>query len=407
MSDPDLPAADPILDPALEQLVARKASRAAASAPSFAAALAKSRSAQRRARRRLVAVVAFGVVILAGAAVGLGLGGLASHRTTGASPGSSSSAAPSPDLIAALRRPMHLPAVPAGAPCPISQTTTVAGVGALPGPGPVYPLTTTVGGVVYFDPATAPYGPGTMVTWVAAPGFRGPVLIRGWALRSGQPLHFGPDELPELVITTNALPTQLGPPGWAGLEDDFTVIPDAGCYGYQIDGPTFSTVITFGAVPAMDLAGALRRPLTLPRLASGAACPAATPRPVVDWSGPAIGPGPVYSVGYDARGNIRWAGSQQDGGWYYVKILWFETPGTGPFLIRGKQLDGPNEVGFGSDPVPSPELVLEASDQVRVANASPGWHSYVAYTRVRAPGCYAYQVDTGSGSETIAFEAGP
>jgi hypothetical protein len=246
-----------------------------------------------------------------------------------------------------------------------------------------------------------------MVTWIAAQGFPGPVLIRGAALRGGQPLYFGPDERPELIITTSALPTQLGPPGWAALEDDFTVIPAAGCYGYQIDGPTFSTVITFGAVPASDLAGALRRPLTLPRLASGAACPATKPRSVVDWSGSAIGAGPVYSVGYDASGNIRWGGSLQDGGWYYVKILWFETPGTGPILIRGQQLDGPNKVGFGSDPVPTPELMLEASDQVGVANASPGWQSFVAYTRVRAPGCYAYQVDTGSGSETIVFQAGP
>ena len=355
----------------------------------------------------MVGLVAVCVVILAAAAVGLGLGGFGSHSAIGASPAPSSAAVPSPDPIAALRRPMNLPAVPEGAPCPISQTTTVAGIGPLPGPGPVYPLTTTVGGVVYFDLATAPYGPGSMVTWVAAQGFRGPVLIRGAALRGGQQLHFGPDERAELVITTAAIPTQLGPPGWAALEDDFTVIPDAGCYGYQIDGPTFSTVITFGAMPASDLAGALRRPLNLPTLARGTTCPATTPRQVVDWQGPAIGAGPVYSVGYDARGNIRWAGSQQDGGWYYVKILWFETPGTGPFLIRGKQLDGPNQVGFGSDPVPSPELVLEPSDEVGVANAAPGWHSFVAYTRVRAPGCYAYQVDTGSGSEAIVFKAGP
>jgi hypothetical protein len=84
-----------------------------------------------------------------------------------------------------------------------------------------------------------------------------------------------------------------------------------------------------------------------------------------------------------------------------------ETPGTGPILVRGHQLDGSNQLGFGPDPVPKPELVLEASDAVGVSNESPGWDSYVAYTRVQAPGCYAYQVDTGSSSETIAFEAGP
>ena len=39
--------------------------------------------------------------------------------------------------------------------------------------------------------------------------------------------------------------------------------------------------------------------------------------------------------------------------------------------------------------------------------SSPGWLNYVAYTRIRAPGCYAYQVDTAAASEVIAFEAGP
>jgi hypothetical protein len=319
----------------------------------------------------------------------------------------SPSAVPSIDSLEALHRPLDLPTLAAGAPCPITSPTTVAGLGTLPGPGPVYPMTTTVNGVVFFDPASAPNGPGANVSWVAAPGFRGPVLIRGGSLRGGQPLRFASAELSELAITPTDLPTQIGPPGWVILEDDFTVIPGAGCYAYQLDGPTFSTVVTFAAQPAASLADALRRPLTLPKLAAGGSCPAITPRQVVDWSGLAIGLGPVYSVGYDASGNIRWAGSQQDGGWYYIKILWFEPPGTGPIVIRGRQLDGPNQVGFGADPVPAPELVLDASDAVGVSNETPGWLSYVAYTRVRAAGCYAYQVDTASGSEIIGFEAGP
>jgi hypothetical protein len=571
MSELDEPTADPVLDSALERLVVRKARRAAASAPTLADVLAKSRSGRIRARRRLVTIVAVGVVLLAGAAVGLGLGGLGSHALVGVSPSRSPSAdqiaalhrpleipalaadgacpvtpvgltltgglgafqgtgpvrvdnldgvtindlplhdgwygqkvfwavdarepgpilvrvarldgqggiglgpslgselvlsndsiglypadgteppfplkrifvdgvsfrepgcyfmqmdgpattstvvfralgtrspspSPSTDAIAALRRPLHLPPLPAGAPCPISPTTAVAGLGTLPGPGPAYPMTTTVDGVVFFDPASTSNGPGAIVSWIAAPGFRGPVLIRGGSLRGGGPLSFGPAELPELAITPTDIPTQIGPPGWVTLEDDFTVIPAAGCYAYQLDGPTFSTILTFAAQPSAGLADALRRPLALPRLAKGATCPAAAPRQVVDWSGPAIGPGPVYSVGYDAAGNIRWAGALEESGWFFVKILWLETPGTGPILVRGHQLDGSKQLGFGPGPAPTPELLLEASDAVGVSNESPGWNSFVAYTRVRAPGCYAYQVDTGSGSETITFEAGP
>jgi hypothetical protein len=319
------------------------------------------------------------------------------------------SPSPAPSLdYEALHRPLQLPTLPVGAPCPITPTTTPAGLTSLPGGGPIYPMTTTVGGVVFFDPASPPNGPGALVTWMAAPGFQGPVLIRGRSLRGGGALTFGPAEQSQLLIPATDIPTPIGPPGWVALESDLTVIPEAGgCYGYQLDGPTFSTIITFAAQPAAGLADALGRPLHLPSLVAGAACPATAPRPIVNWSGPGIGPGPVYSIGYDPAGNISWAGSQEDGGWFYVKILWLAAPGTGPILIRGGQLDGANTLGFGSDPIPSPQLVLEQSDAVGVSGASPGWLNYVAYTRVRASGCYAYQIDTGSGSETIPFEAGP
>jgi hypothetical protein len=404
MTDPFDPTTDPALDRALERLLGRRAERAASAAPSFEAVLAAVTSRRNDLRRRVLATGALGLVVLGALLGGVGLlGRVGSRSPSEPSPNSS----PSVDALEALHRPLHLPTLPAGAPCPVTPTTMPAGLTSLPGGGPVYPMTTTVGGVVFFDPAAAPNGPGALVTWVAAPGFRGPVLIRGGSLRGGGALTFGPAELPELVIPTTDVPTPIGPPGWAALESDLTVIPNAGCYAYQLDGPTFSTIITFAAQPAAGLAAALQRPLSLTSLAPGASCPTTAPRQIVDWSGPAIGSGSVYSIGYDASGNIRWSGSLADGGWFYVKILWLVRPGTGPILIRGRQLDGVNTLGFGSDPVPAPELVLEASDAVGVSGASPGWLSYVAYTRVRASGCYAYQVDSGTGSEEITFEASP
>lgn len=321
--------------------------------------------------------------------------------------GVSPSPTPSTSGIATLQRPLHLPTLATGAPCPVTPTTAQPGLTSLPGDGPIYPMTTMVGGTVYYDPASAPNGQGAVVTWVAAPGFRGPVLVRGGRIDGSGELTFGMDQLPELAITTYDVTSPIGPLGWAALESNLTVIPGPGCYAYQLDGPAFSTIVVFAAQPRSALAGVLARRLHLPTLAAGASCPTTTPRTIVDWVGPAIGPGPIYSIGYDPSGALRWAGSSETGGWWYFKIAWLEAPGAGPILVRGGQLDGTNTVGFGGGPVPSAKLVLEASDRVGVSGSIPGWLNYVAYTRVRAPGCYAYQVDTVAGSETITFEAGP
>jgi hypothetical protein len=71
----------------------------------------------------------------------------------------------------------------------------------------------------------------------------------------------------------------------------------------------------------------------------------------------------------------------------------------GPVLVRGRQLDGSHLVGF-DDPA-SLELVLQPGEAV----PSGGWRDYPSYTRLRAPGCYAYQVDAPSGSTVIVFRA--
>jgi hypothetical protein len=75
--------------------------------------------------------------------------------------------------------------------------------------------------------------------------------------------------------------------------------------------------------------------------------------------------------------------------WSGNKVLWVARRYRGPVLIRGAQLDGPNELRFSS-----------------VGGRSPGgWQNRPSTTRLRAPGCYAWQVDGTTFSRVIVFRA--
>ena len=76
----------------------------------------------------------------------------------------------------------------------------------------------------------------------------------------------------------------------------------------------------------------------------------------------------------------------------------------GPVLIRGRQLDGPHAIGFGEGHVPYDELQLMAPGMG--APRSPGGgREWQSFTRVRARGCYGYQVDGSNFSDVIVFSA--
>lgn len=154
-----------------------------------------------------------------------------------------------------------------------------------------------------------------------------------------------------------------------------------------------------------DPVAALRRPLDLPSLPLGGGCPVTRgmqePDPAL---GPILGDGQVGPVGipsgvlaYQAPGpDTVWAGQS----WGGQKVLWaVDDALDGPVLIRGHQLDGPLEVRFENAALP--ELVSEPG----YGGVPGGWRDYPSYTRLRAPGCYAYQVDTATGSTIIVFRA--
>jgi hypothetical protein len=174
--------------------------------------------------------------------------------------------------------------------------------------------------------------------------------------------------------------------------------------------PTTSAPTATATAPRFPDAWTLlrQRPLRLPTLASGARCPAEHARQVTPQFGAGIGAGPAYAalgVAAGAQGvlligppsnfeSTKWGGN---------KVLWYVSPQhQGPILVRGHQLDGPNEVRFEFGDVPPVELAFMAG-----ASDPSDWTNVPSYTRLRAPGCYAYQVDGTTFTEVIVFLAQP
>jgi hypothetical protein len=187
------------------------------------------------------------------------------------------------------------------------------------------------------------------------------------------------------------------PTGCTNQESSQTTTPTAALGGGTLPG----------ASPTPDVLAFLeQRPLHLPTLAAGAPCPFEHGRQVSPDFGLAIGMGPIYAAGFGMQAVVNYAHDNEDGGWYYIKVLWIGEPSyTGPVLIRGYQLDGTNELRFDQregDPNPSRQLEFPEGS----GGSNPGgWSGWPSHTRVRAPGCYAYQVDGTTFSAVIVFQA--
>lgn len=152
-----------------------------------------------------------------------------------------------------------------------------------------------------------------------------------------------------------------------------------------------------------------QRPLHLPALAPDAACPTSPEKRVHPSFGIAQGDGPAYAtVGTEritSPAVLSYVDAQHwqadNDGWGGQKVLWFVNPNyQGLVLVRGHQLDGPHQMMFNFDsPKLTPQLMLDTT-----LGGTP-WPNFPSYTRLQAPGCYAYQVDGTAFSYTIVFEA--
>jgi len=142
---------------------------------------------------------------------------------------------------------------------------------------------------------------------------------------------------------------------------------------------------------------ALERPLHLPHVVPGAACPISHSDAAVDFGkfgiARGLGPGPAYPI--LPRGILALVPAADGGRWAAQKVLWFVHPRyRGPVLVRGRRLDGSGLVRFDRGVVPPPELRLPAGTTERPS-----------FTRLRAAGCYAYQIDGEDFSRVIVFRA--
>ena len=103
----------------------------------------------------------------------------------------------------------------------------------------------------------------------------------------------------------------------------------------------------------------------------------------------------------------RWATQDQ--------TLWISKSSyRGPVLVRGGRLDRRSRIRFGDGADPRLELRLGAGewDEERTArfHGAPlrlrdGWRAAVATTRIRASGCYAFQVDGQGFGYVLPFAA--
>jgi hypothetical protein len=150
-----------------------------------------------------------------------------------------------------LHRPLHLPRWKPGQACP--RTTgrranefSPYGAGWALGTGPVFPIIDANGVDRTVPNAPIPYALARPIQgwasfktfWIISASYVGPVLLRGQRLDKRPLLGFDDVVSRELRIPAHA--------GWnEGWRDwpTTTYVRRRGCYGYQIDGLTFSRVV--------------------------------------------------------------------------------------------------------------------------------------------------------------------
>jgi hypothetical protein len=173
------------------------------------------------------------------------------------------------DPWAPLYRPLHLPELAPGVPCPVAKLAggsfTRYGVARGLGPGPAYPIGfRSVLKYPYPPPPASGFGDvwgGTKVLWFVAPRYRGPVLIRGRKLDADVEVRFDRTDHRPTALPPDELRI---PAGWRRVRvsgvplvgqryvPSFTRLSESGCYAYQIDGTTFSRVIVFRALAVSE-----------------------------------------------------------------------------------------------------------------------------------------------------------
>lgn len=154
---------------------------------------------------------------------------------------------------APLRRPLRLPVVEPGSPCPVSEARQVHGRwGAALGDGPVFGVLGLAPGPA-FRPLQGAPGPGgyyVKMIWIGDPArFTGNFLLRGRRLDGAGAVRFSDTETASPPAEARMALRRASEPGdWReAYGPRYLRVPGAGCYGLQADGTTISNVAVFEA----------------------------------------------------------------------------------------------------------------------------------------------------------------
>jgi hypothetical protein len=169
-----------------------------------------------------------------------------------------------------------------------------------------------------------------------------------------------------------------------------------------------------GAAASGDDWKRLHRPLLAPQLAARAHCPVSAIDTRFDFGrygvGDGIGRGPAYPIvspaglAFVTGPGTEFAGSA----WGGQKTLWFVSPRyRGPVLIRGRRVGARGFPRFDRGRLPAAELRIPsgASPSGNPGVSDRGQRYRPSYTRLREPGCYAFQVDGLTFSYPVVFRA--
>jgi len=155
-----------------------------------------------------------------------------------------------------------------------------------------------------------------------------------------------------------------------------------------------------GTPPASPAAAA-----SVPSVAPGDECPVTRTltRPT-RLSGDMLGDGPARPV---MTSVLTYTGPEpgtlfEDSGWGGAKVLWFAAPGlSGPVVVKGRRLDGDDPVAFdGTQGEPLRKEIVIPPDP-----KATDWRDRPAFVRLKAPGCYAFQIDAPTGATVLVFKA--
>ena len=150
----------------------------------------------------------------------------------------------------ALRRPLDIPHIDAGDPCPVSKPNPDIWSRLAPGlgPGPVAPVGLGSHSILRYVPFPGSDWGGQKVLWVAEHNYDSPILIRGGRVDGVGSVGF------DMGSSRPLTELQLPPGPTLNIDRGYrewpshTRVTDPGCYAHQVDGTELSYAIVFEAV---------------------------------------------------------------------------------------------------------------------------------------------------------------